>query len=336
MNNYFELSDEQKRFVLHNAEERIHLPAVAIEKDLWVTCILQVLFSMDADTHIIFKGGTSLSKVGNLIERFSEDIDIAIDPAIYGLSGDLTKKQLKTLRKRSSLYVKEVLATTLQQGLDKYGLSDKLTIEVEPDGEGDSTYPEPRRIFIKYPSLLAEKFSYIKNEVVLEIGARSLMEPTVASQIHSMIEEYFPTITTSFVSPLIITAAPKKTFIEKACLLHELFSIERENIIANRRSRHLYDLERMMDLDFAKDAIKDNDLWASIQHHRAVFTSMRDVDYSVDFRKHIVLCPPEHVLTEWQDDYNRMCQTMIYGDKLPFDQLLARIKELEERFRASY
>lgn len=62
MNNYFELSDEQKRFVLHNAEERIHLPAVAIEKDLWVTCILQVLFSMDADAHIIFKGGTSLSK----------------------------------------------------------------------------------------------------------------------------------------------------------------------------------------------------------------------------------------------------------------------------------
>lgn len=88
--------------------------------------------------------------------------------------------------------------------------------------------------------------------------------------------------------------------------------------------------------DFAKDAIKDNDLWASIQHHRAVFTSMRDVDYSADFHKHIVPCPPEHVLTEWQDDYNRMCQTMIYGDKLPFDQLLARINELEERFRASY
>lgn len=99
MNNYFTLTDEQKRLILHNAENKINLPAVAIEKDLWVTCILQLLFSLDLAAHIIFKGGTSLSKFGNLIDRFSEDIDIAIDPQVYGLSGDLTKKQLKNLRK---------------------------------------------------------------------------------------------------------------------------------------------------------------------------------------------------------------------------------------------
>lgn len=83
--------------VLHSAEEQVHLPAAAIEKDMWVTCLLQILFSIDQKAHIIFKGGTSLSKLGNLIERFSEDIDIAIDPALYDMEGDLTKKQLKTL-----------------------------------------------------------------------------------------------------------------------------------------------------------------------------------------------------------------------------------------------
>lgn len=157
MNNYHSLSDEQKQLVLRSAEEHIHLPAVAIEKDMWVTCILQVLFNIELDANIIFKGGTSLSKFGNLIERFSEDIDIAIDPAAYGLEGDLTKKQLKTLRKRSSLYVKEVLTPALQEGLRKYGLAEYLSVEVEPDGAGDATYPEPRRIFIKYPSLLQER-----------------------------------------------------------------------------------------------------------------------------------------------------------------------------------
>lgn len=68
-------------------------------------------------------------------------------------------------------------------------------------------------------------------------------------------------------------------------------------------------------------------------HHRSVFTSMHDVDYAVDFRKSIVLCPPAHVLPDWQEDYRQMCETMIYGDKLPFDQLIARIHELEKRFR---
>lgn len=331
MNNFHTLSDEQKRLVLLSAEERVHLPAIAIEKDMWVTTILQILFNLDLDANILFKGGTSLSKIGNLIERFSEDIDIAIDPAKYGVSGDLTKKQLKNLRKRSSLYVKEMLAQALQEELDKYGLAQTLTLEVEPDGEGDTTYPEPRRIFIKYQSLLEEKNNYLKNEVVLEVGARSLMEPTIACRITSMIESSFPTISTSLVNPEIITAAPAKTFVEKACLLHELFSIERDTIVANRRSRHLYDLERMMDLDFAKNAIEDSALWQSVQHHRSIFTSMQNIDYTIDFRKCIVLCPPDKFLSGWEDDYKQMCETMIYGDKLSFDKLIDRIRELEKR-----
>ncbi len=334
MNNFHTLTDEQKRLVLRNAEENVHLPAAAIEKDMWVTTILQILFDLDLDANILFKGGTSLSKIGNLIERFSEDIDIAIDPAKYGLSGDLTKKQLKNLRKRSSLYVKDVLAPALQQGLEKYGLAQTLALEVEPDGEGDSTYPEPRRIFVKYPLLLADRYSYLKNEVVLEVGARSLMEPTIACHITSMIESCSPTINTSLVNPEIVTAAPAKTFVEKACLLHELFSIERDTIVAKRRSRHLYDLERMMDLDFAKKAMEDNDLWQSVQHHRSIFTSMQNIDYSADFRKSIVLCPPDKFIAGWEEDYRQMCETMIYGEKLPFTTLIARIKELECRFHS--
>ena len=334
MNNFHTLSNEQKRLVLHSAEENVHLPAAAIEKDIWVTTLVQILFSLDLDANILFKGGTSLSKVGNFIERFSEDIDIAIDPAKYGLTGDLTKKQLKKLRKYSSIYVKEELTSALQAGIEKYGLAITLTIEVEPDGDGDSTYPEPRRIFIRYPSLLEEKYGYLKNEVVLEVGARSLMEPTIFCHISSMIENSFPTISTSLVNPAIIVAAPAKTFVEKACLLHELFSIERDTIIANRRSRHLYDLERMMDLDFAKEAVADDELWQHVQHHRSVFTSMKDIDYSVDFRKLIVLCPPNKFLNEWESDYKRMCDTMIYGKKLPFNQLIARMHELENRFHS--
>ena len=79
-------------------------------------------------------------------------------------------------------------------------------------------------------------------------------------------------------------------------------------------------------------AINDNDLWESIQHHRSIYTAVQNVDYSKDLRKEIVLIPPANVIAAWETDYNDMCQTMIYGEKLPFGQLLERIQELEARF----
>ena len=95
----------------------------------------------------------------------------------------------------------------------------------------------------------------------------------------------------------------------------------------------MYDLERMMDKPFAMKAVHDDDLWEHIRQHRMAFTAMAGVDYSEDMREHLCLIPPAHVLADWQDDYNRMCATMIYGDKLPFDELLKRIEELQRRFR---
>ena len=84
------------------------MPAQVVEKDFWVTTILQVVFALPFAEHIVFKGGTSLSKVWRLIERFSEDIDLAIDPLLLGVTHkDLTKKQIKGLRKASSLFVLE-------------------------------------------------------------------------------------------------------------------------------------------------------------------------------------------------------------------------------------
>lgn len=105
MNNYFQLSTEQQRMVLSQAANRTGLPVQAVEKDLWVTVVLQQVFSLPVAKHLVFKGGTLLSKVWKVIQRFSEDIDLAIDPSIWGFEGDLTKKQIKRLRKASSVFV---------------------------------------------------------------------------------------------------------------------------------------------------------------------------------------------------------------------------------------
>lgn len=78
-----------------------------------------------------------------------------------------------------------------------------------------------------------------------------------------MVEELFPSIQTTLVDSQVTTALASKTFLEKAFLLHELFSVEGWGDIAERKSRHLYDLSKMMDEDFALKAIGDDDLWES-------------------------------------------------------------------------
>ena len=334
-NNFHSLPTERKRIILDTAEGKIGLPAAAIEKDLWVTCMLQLFFSLDIQSEFLFKGGTSLSKAGNLIQRFSEDIDLAVNPDFFGLSEATTKKQVKRLRKASSLFVEQTLAVKLKEIIHSHNLSKFLTVTVEPEGNGDSTYPEPRRIYVQYPSVVSRRYDYLKSVVVLEIGARSLMEPAFPLHVQSMIETAFPDIRTSVSNPMIMTSTPAKTFLEKACLLHELFSGKVHADKANHRSRHLYDLERMMDMDFALTAIKDNDLWKSIQRHRSIYTSVQGVDYTRDLRKVVLLVPPENVLSAWEEDYKYMCEAMIYGKKLSFDRLLERIHELEQRFHSA-
>lgn len=332
MNNYFELTSEQQQMVLTQAAHKTGLPVQAIEKDLWVTAALQMVFTLPIANHLIFKGGTSLSKVWKVINRFSEDIDLAIDPSIWGFEGDLTKKQIKHLRKESSIFVRDNLCKSLQDIVVETGMDKWLNVEADPDGEGDGTYPEPRVIHICYKSLFDTNLPYLHSEVKLEVGSRSLLEPTAKATVTSILEDVLP-ISSTIKNVEIPTAVAEKTFLEKAFLLHEAFSSPSHKQ-ANRRSRHLYDLAQMMKTDIALRAIDDDKLWNAIHHHRALFTSVSGVDYTPDIRKRIKLLPPDDVMTDWLNDYSDMASSMIYGSKPAFDDLLVMMKELETIFHS--
>lgn len=332
MADFYALSDESKRVAVEQTAIKHGLSNQIIEKDLWVSTLLEIIFMLPFADKLVFKGGTSLSKVWGLIDRFSEDIDLAVDRSLFGLEGDLTVRQLKQLRKKSSLFVSNEFCEELKKAVKQYELETYLTIEAQPNGEGDKTYPEPRQIYIKYKSLFDAELSYVKPQIILETGARSLFEPTRKAAVNSMVATEFPNIRTSVAKADITTAVAAKTFLEKAFLLHELFTTNACHR-AERKSRHLYDLERMMDKEFAVNAIKDDDLWNTIHHHREIFTHMRDVDYSPDIRDRIVLVPPAEHYQTWADDYADMQSSMIYGDSVSFDTLILRTKELERRFK---
>ena len=332
MNKFLKLSDSQRKTVYESIAHKVGLPAQVVEKDFWVTAILQVVFALPVAGHIVFKGGTSLSKGWKLIERFSEDIDLAVDPVFLGAQeGDLTKKQIKKLRKTSSLFVLAKLTPMICEELERRGLQSFITVEAQPNGEGDNTYPEPRQIYLHYKSVFDKALTYLRPDVVLEVSARSLIEPTEPIQIKSILGERLPVMPLN--DSVINTAIPAKTFLEKVFLLHELFSVPRHGMVAERKSRHLYDIYVMMNKDLAWDAVSNDVLWESIRHHREIYTSVRGVDYTPDVRKRLQLIPRKDIIDTWSSDYDSMKESMIYGEKPTFDELLKGMSKLQEMFR---
>lgn len=334
-NDYFSLNLAQQRLVIEQTAAKLNLPVQAIEKDLWVTAILQVLFTLPCAHGLVFKGGTSISKVWNAINRFSEDIDLAIDRSLFDLDGELTKKQVKKLRKESSMFVREELFGQLCEAIASTPLYGLCEIEAQPDGVGDSTYPEPRIIYVKYASLFSDKIDYILPVVKIEAGARSLLEPTLNVAIKSLVDVALPSITTSLVDVEVRTAVAEKTFLEKCFLLHELFS-RGVAVSVNRRSRHLYDLHMMMRKGIGKRAVSDDELWNTIHHHRSTLTSISGVDYTPDIRSRIVLTPPAECVEDWKSDYQAMQGSMIYNNPPSFEELLQSMAELEMAFKKQF
>ena len=94
---------DERIAMLQRAEEKFRINQVAIEKDWWVTVVLNALFKCSCADQLIFKGGTSLSKGWNLIERFSEDIDLSVSHEFFGIE-KTTKNQREKLRKKARRY----------------------------------------------------------------------------------------------------------------------------------------------------------------------------------------------------------------------------------------
>lgn len=324
------LSKERRIELLNLATELTGLPEIAIEKDWWVTLALKASFELNYSPSIVFKGGTSLSNGWNLIERFSEDIDLAIDRKFFGFDGDISKSQIKNLRKASCEFISTTFLKDLTNQLIEWKAIDECRLNAQPIMDSDK---DPQVIEIHYNSVF-DKSDYLPQRVLIEVSSRSLMEPSESREINSLISAAFPNQTFATGPFSISTVLPQRTFLEKVFLLHEEFSQATTKIRIERLSRHLYDLEKLMDTEHGKAAIKDAELYKGIVTHREKFNPLRGVDYSNHIPGKIKIIPPDTVIKEWEKDYQAMTQNMIYGDPLNFDKLIERIQELEKRINA--
>ncbi len=328
MKNFIKLSKKDKLNIFNQTSERTGLPSSAVEKDWWVTLSLNIIFSLPYANKIVFKGGTSLSKAWNLIERFSEDVDLAIDRNHLGFEGKLSKTQVAKLRKASYSFIGTDFYKDIHNELIKLGVQNhELVVQ-----ETKNTDTDPLIIELRYQSL-TEKSEYLKPRVLIEVGARSLMEPVDNKRIISMVSNEFKELSFAEKEIEIPVVSPKRTFLEKIFLLHEEFQKDIKLIRVERMSRHLYDLEKLMDTVHGTEALKDAELYNTIVAHRKNFNPLRGIDYTNHTPQRINIVPPKETIKDWEKDYKTMQESMIYGDTISFDKLIERITELDTRIK---
>ncbi|MCK4920472.1 MAG: nucleotidyl transferase AbiEii/AbiGii toxin family protein [Bacteroidales bacterium] len=320
----YKIPDETKKRIYKNAGEKNNLPPYAIEKDWWVVQTLSILYNTKIGEHLVFKGGTSLSKAWDVIERFSEDIDMSVDRTFFGFEGELGKSQRTKLRKTANKYLTEVLFPELKEAFKKAGLKD-VKIELE---EIKSSDQDPVIISVYYLTLI-ESPGYIQPRVQIEIGCRSLREPFENRSILSLIDSSYPKANFKQESIQIPTVLPERTFLEKIFLLHEEFQRPKEKIRVDRMSRHLYDIYQISKTAIVEKALEEKDLYETIVKHRYNYTRIGGVDYNLHQPQTIDFLPSKELAAAWKTDYNKMQEQMIYGDSPKFEDLIESLTQLK-------
>ncbi|HRE64630.1 MAG TPA: nucleotidyl transferase AbiEii/AbiGii toxin family protein [Ferruginibacter sp.] len=323
---WFQLSEQNRQEIFEETAAQKGLSVATIEKDWWVVQTLSVIFSMKYAEVLIFKGGTSLSKGWNLIQRFSEDIDLALDREFLGFTGELSKGDIKKLRRKSYQFITETFTEELKNKFAELGFENVLVKYREVENHDQ----DPLIIEIYYPTL-TNKDSYLKPAVLVEVGSRSLKEPFTQRSFGTIISEVFADRPFAGKSISIPVVNPERTFLEKIFLLHEEFQKPQDKIRVERLSRHLYDIEKLSQTEYAEVALQDTDLYNTIVRHREKFTPISGIDYTNHSPDKISFIPPDTILKDWQQDYEIMTQTMIYDNPLTFDELIKRLTELQKQ-----
>ena len=311
---FYNIENEEKIAIFNAVATEKGMKPFAVEKDWWVSRTLEIIFSMDIAQHLVFKGGTSLSKAWKLIQRFSEDIDLAIDREYFFKSDkDWKKKEITALRKEASLFSTGIFFDELKEEFQKRGFNG-LEFKVIEAKDSDQ---DPRIIEIYYPNVIAQPSEYMLPRVQIEIGCRSLREPFSIQTFGALVDEVYAD--RDFAEPFfqVPTVNPERTFLEKIFLLHEEFHRPQEKMRVDRLSRHLYDVYQLSKAGVSDKAINDKELYETIVAHRYKFARIGGVNYNNHNPKTLNPVPPPELMDNWEKDYAKMLEDMIYEEEKP-------------------
>ena len=193
--------------------------AIILEKDIWVCWVLQALFSMPDSHPMAFKGGTSLSKVYRIIDRFSEDVDVTLDYRAFNDGFDpfadgASRTQITTLQRtpqgpRRDVHPRRRGARPRAPPTDALAADGQHEIRIGDDGE---------TIRFAYPSAVEDPDGYVRGEVLLEFGGRNVIDPNEQRAIIPDMAAL--TRDLDYPAAIVTVLSPVRTFWEKATLVH--------------------------------------------------------------------------------------------------------------------
>lgn len=339
MNSVATLSPAERSLLFQETAQRRGLAPLIIEKDFWVCWTLKQLFELPMSEHLIFKGGTSLSKIFQVIKRFSEDIDLSISRESLGFGAE-QEPEAASSKKQTQLRIEK-----LQQAC-----TEKITSELLPSlqeafvailGEGvvgESSWQltqdsnDPQTLLFAYPrreetTLLIG--NYLKPVVRIELGARSDHWPAGTYPITPYAAEEFPAY---FENPAcyIKTLEAERTFWEKATILHAEYYRPETSTTAERISRHYYDLYRLAGSPIAEKALGNLDLLKRVAEHKRVFFRSGWARYEEACPGSLRLIPSPEKQASLRADYSKM-KEMFFEAEPSFQQLLDGLQVLEAR-----
>lgn len=325
------LAAEDRREALSVAADRSGRPAHLLEKDAWVVWALATLYGSPLGEHLVFKGGTSLSKAYGVIRRFSEDVDLTYDiralaPDLVGDNGEALPKT-RSEEKRWTSAVRERLpdwvAGTVKSVIAEALAGGPLSAAIRVDGE---------KLFIAYEATTAGS-GYVSPSVMLEFGARSTGEPAslrdVVCDAAGLVDGVvFPTA-----RPKVMHA--ERTFWEKATAIH-VFCLQ-ERLRGDRFARHWHDVVRLDEAGFAAAAFADRDLANAVARHKAMFFAEKaadrsQIDYAAAVNGGLRLVPTGDGANALAEDYAQMVDDgLLLEEAEPFETLMERCADIAAR-----
>ena len=334
MNSFIQLSSNERNLYCRQAAERmeIPLPAAVIEKDFWVCWTLNLLNEIpELKGNITFKGGTSLSKAWGLIERFSEDIDIAINRKVFGqepphgaenaTSNTQRKTRLEELEDKNATFIKEVLLPILHEKIAGHLNPADFTLRLI--GKGNEV-----NIEFEYPGTLKNELGGLLPVVLIELVPRADEIPNEERKITPIIYEVFEDLLGEG-SFNISTLTPERTFLEKLLFIHE--TLEGFNKGSERKSRHYYDLLKLYKAGVFERIKNNRELLQRVVEHRQTFFRYNTLDYTGILSNGVRVLPKKESWTDWRGDYTRTA-VMIYNNIPSFEELMSFAEQLENEF----
>lgn len=327
------LPREEREALFLNTAAKSGMNAAVIEKDYWVCLTLDYLFHRgEWKNRIAFKGGTSLSKVYGLIERFSEDIDLILDWRVLDYEKDEpweersnTKQQRFIEDSRDRLF--RFLSDDFMPSFKK-----DMTDVLEKEAEVYMTDNDVGTVHFAYPSIFRDES--ILRAIRLEIGALAAWTPTQTATVTSYAAECYPHVFEQTGTDIVVTTA-ERSFWEKATILHQEAYRPEGSKIPARYSRHYYDVYCMMQHDVKTKAMNEPELLEAVADFKAKFYPRNWARYDLARIGTLRLVPAEHSIPALRKDYADM-RPMIYGVYPDFDEILEGLSRLEKEINNTY